>query len=104
MDREAHIISQAHAAVNEARTQSAQVQQQAQDHVRNFEIQAQVSVEGANARALAVESRAHDLLTELQNFRLGIKMKLSNRRTSLTSLSKNPNSKSRMSEMKINGC
>ena len=56
MYREAHIISQAHAAVNEARTQSAQVQQQAQDHVRNVEIQAQVSVEGANARALAVDS------------------------------------------------
>ena len=66
MDREAHIISQAHAAVNEARTQSVEVQQQTQDHVRNIEIQTQVSVEGANARALAVKSRAHDLLTEFQ--------------------------------------
>ena len=66
MDRETHIISQAHAAVNEARTQSVEVQQQTQDHVRNIEIQTQVSVEGANARALAVESRAHDLLTEFQ--------------------------------------
>jgi L-serine deaminase len=66
MDRETHTISQTHAAVNEARTQSVEVQQQTQDHVRNIEIQTQVSVEGANARALAVESRAHDLLTELQ--------------------------------------
>jgi hypothetical protein len=77
IEREAIIMSQAHAAVNEARSQSASevnamrsqievVQQQVQSHARNVELQAQVSVEGANARAQAIELRVHDLVSELQ--------------------------------------
>ena len=77
IEREVIIMSQAHAAVNEARSQSANevnsmrsqievVQQQVQSHARDVELQAQVSVEGANARAQAIELRAHDLVSELQ--------------------------------------
>ena len=77
IEREASVISEAHAAVNEARMQSAQevhtmrnqvevVQQQARSHARNLEFQAQISVEDANARAHAVENRAQALILELQ--------------------------------------
>ena len=42
------------------------VQQQVQSHARHVKFQAQVLVEDANARAQAVENRAHDLVSDMQ--------------------------------------
>ena len=60
IEREANVISQAHAAINEVRSQSAQEVDAMKSHVEN--VHQQVQIHTTN-----VERHANDLITDLQN-------------------------------------